>query len=131
MFCIELVWLALFGWYFATDYGTRKRVLALVLVVIAVGLSIVMIWPPEKKYPKPRELANFYQRMMDKLETLRDARSASAINFLHLSEVGIGWTFIIEGRPAPSPEERPNRSTMSSSPAICRPCRSRSLKDGI
>lgn len=46
MFVIELVWLALFGWYFATDYGTRKRVLALVLVVIAVGLSIVMIYPP-------------------------------------------------------------------------------------
>ena len=32
----------LFGWYFATDYGTRKRVLALVLVIIAVGLSTVM-----------------------------------------------------------------------------------------
>src|SRR2546423_14628010 len=49
MFFIELVWLGLFGWYFATDYGTRKRVLALLLVVIAVGLSIVMIYPPEKK----------------------------------------------------------------------------------
>jgi SecD/SecF fusion protein len=51
MFFIELVWLALFGWYFATDFGTRKRVLALVLVVIAVGLSLVMIYPPEKKIP--------------------------------------------------------------------------------
>lgn len=51
MFFIELIWLGLFGWYFATDYGTRKRVLALVLVVIAVGLSIVMIYPPEKKIP--------------------------------------------------------------------------------
>src|SRR5438876_983433 len=49
MFFIELVWLGLFGWYFATDYGTRKRVLALALVVIAVGLSIVMIYPPDKK----------------------------------------------------------------------------------
>jgi SecD/SecF fusion protein len=49
MFFIELVWLGLFGWYFATDYGTRKRVLAFLLVAIAVGLSIVMIWPPEKK----------------------------------------------------------------------------------
>ncbi len=51
LFIIELVWLGLFGWYFATDYGTRKRVLALVLVVIAVGLSIVMIYPPDKKIP--------------------------------------------------------------------------------
>jgi SecD/SecF fusion protein len=49
MFFIELVWLGLFGWYFATDYGARKRILALVLVVIAVTLSIVMIWPPDKK----------------------------------------------------------------------------------
>jgi SecD/SecF fusion protein len=49
MFLIELVWLGLFGWYFATDYGVRKRILALVLVVIAVALSIVMIWPPDKK----------------------------------------------------------------------------------
>ena len=49
MFFIELVWLALFGWYFATDYGMRKRLLALALVVIAVGLSIVMVYPPEKK----------------------------------------------------------------------------------
>jgi SecD/SecF fusion protein len=49
MFVVELVWLGLFGWYFATDYGTRKRVLALLLVIIAVALSIVMIWPPEKK----------------------------------------------------------------------------------
>jgi SecD/SecF fusion protein len=51
MFFIELIWLALFGWYFATDYGTRKRVLALALVTIAVGLSIVMIYPPDKKIP--------------------------------------------------------------------------------
>jgi SecD/SecF fusion protein len=49
MFFVELVWLALFGWYFATDYGTRKRVLALVLVVVAVAMSVVMVYPPEKK----------------------------------------------------------------------------------
>jgi SecD/SecF fusion protein len=49
MFFIELVWLGLFGWYFATDYGVRKRILALVLVIVAVALSVIMIWPPEKK----------------------------------------------------------------------------------
>jgi putative ABC transport system permease protein len=68
----------------------------------------MQIWPPEKKYARPHELANFYQRIMEKLETLPEAASASAINFLHLSEVGIGWTFTIEGRPNPPPEERPN-----------------------
>ena len=49
MFLVELLWLALFGWYFATDYGTRKRVLAFILVAVAVGMSILMIYPPEKK----------------------------------------------------------------------------------
>src|SRR6202171_3081600 len=49
MFFIELLWLGLFGWYFATDYGTRKRVLALVLVVVAVAMSVAMIYPPDKK----------------------------------------------------------------------------------
>src|ERR1043165_5084117 len=49
MFFIELVWLGLFGWYFATDYGLRKRILAFLLVAIAVGLSIVMIYPPKDK----------------------------------------------------------------------------------
>ena len=42
MFCIELVWLGLFGWYFATDYGTRKRVLALVLFAV-LGIPVA-VW---------------------------------------------------------------------------------------
>ena len=49
MFFIELLWLGLFGWYFATDYGARKRILAFVLVAVAVALSVVMIYPPDKK----------------------------------------------------------------------------------
>src|SRR3989440_1781263 len=49
MFFIELLWLGLFGWYFATDYGARKRILAFVLVVVAVAMSVMMIYPPDKK----------------------------------------------------------------------------------
>ena len=41
--------LVLFGWYFATDAGPRKRLIALALVVIIVGGSLKMIWPPQKK----------------------------------------------------------------------------------
>ena len=41
--------LVLFGWYFATDQGLRKRLLALTLTVLLVVFSIVTIWPPEKK----------------------------------------------------------------------------------
>ena len=41
--------LVLFGWYFATDQGLRKRLLATMLMLLLVGFSIVTIWPPQKK----------------------------------------------------------------------------------
>src|SRR5882724_8756295 len=41
--------LILFGWYFATDYGPRKRALASALMVLLVAFSFATIWPPQKK----------------------------------------------------------------------------------
>src|SRR4051812_13817630 len=41
--------LILFGWYFATDMGLRKRLLATILVTLLVVFSIMTIWPPDKK----------------------------------------------------------------------------------
>src|SRR6266480_5343907 len=48
-FFIGLVLLVLFGWYFATDQGPRKRLLAATLVLLLVTFSIFTIWPPQKK----------------------------------------------------------------------------------
>jgi SecD/SecF fusion protein len=48
-FFIGLLLLILFGWYFATDYGLRKRLLAGLLAAMLVAFSIATIWPPEKK----------------------------------------------------------------------------------
>ena len=48
-FFIGLATLVLFGWYFATDQGLRKRLLAATLVLLLVVSSIVTIWPPQKK----------------------------------------------------------------------------------
>src|SRR6266851_5368175 len=48
-FFIGLVLLVLFGWYFATDQGTRKRLLAFTLMLLLVSFSVVTIWPPDKK----------------------------------------------------------------------------------
>src|SRR3984893_1610260 len=45
--CLGL--LVLFGWYFATDIGLRKRLLALTLMALLVVFSIATIWPPQKK----------------------------------------------------------------------------------
>ena len=41
--------LVLFGWYFATDQGPRKRLLATTLMLLLVIFSIAMMWPPQKK----------------------------------------------------------------------------------
>jgi len=48
-FFIGLAMLVLFGWYFATDQGLRKRLLALTLMLVLVVFSIATIWPPQKK----------------------------------------------------------------------------------
>jgi len=49
VFFIGLGLLILFGWYFATDVGPRKRVLAAVLVSLLTIFSIWSNWPPEQK----------------------------------------------------------------------------------
>ncbi|HEY2711514.1 MAG TPA: protein translocase subunit SecD [Chthoniobacterales bacterium] len=48
-FFIGLLLLVLFGWYFATDFGPRKRLIATLLVALLIAFSIVTIWPPKQK----------------------------------------------------------------------------------
>jgi SecD/SecF fusion protein len=48
-FFVGLATLVLFGWYFATDQGLRKRLLAAALMLLLVAFSIAAIWPPQKK----------------------------------------------------------------------------------
>ncbi|MGI8889274.1 MAG: protein translocase subunit SecD [Chthoniobacterales bacterium] len=48
-FFLGIALLFLFGWYFATDRGQRKHLLAAVLVVVLVIFSVWSVWPPEKK----------------------------------------------------------------------------------
>ncbi|HEY2143468.1 MAG TPA: protein translocase subunit SecD, partial [Candidatus Udaeobacter sp.] len=48
-FFVGLAMLVLFGWYFASDQGLRKRLLASTLMLLLVIFSIATIWPPQKK----------------------------------------------------------------------------------
>ena len=48
-FGLGLLLLVLFGWYFATDYGPRKRLLATALMILLVAFSLATIYPPQKK----------------------------------------------------------------------------------
>ena len=41
--------LILFGWYFATDHGARKRMLATALMVLLVAFSLATIYPPREE----------------------------------------------------------------------------------
>src|SRR5437763_10021413 len=47
-FLVGLAMLVLFGWYFATDQGLRKRLIATALLLVLVVFSIATIWPPKK-----------------------------------------------------------------------------------
>src|SRR6266545_3720701 len=48
-FLVGLAMLVLFGWYFATDQGLRKRLLAMTLMLVLVVSSIATIWPPKER----------------------------------------------------------------------------------
>lgn len=48
-FFFGLLLLILFGWYFATDFGARKRWLGVVLTVLLVAFCIEQILPPKEK----------------------------------------------------------------------------------
>jgi putative ABC transport system permease protein len=74
------------------------------------GVLTAQVWPHEMTYVKPHDLASLHRRIVERLETLPGVSSAGAISFLPLSEMGIGSSFSIEGRPAPSMETRPNAS---------------------
>jgi SecD/SecF fusion protein len=45
-FFFGLLLLIMFGWYFATEHGPRKRLLATLLMVLLVAFSIFTIYPP-------------------------------------------------------------------------------------
>jgi len=48
-FLFGLLLLILFGWYFATDAGRRKRILGSVLTVLLVAFCIQSVYPPDQK----------------------------------------------------------------------------------
>lgn len=48
-FIFGLTALILFGWYFATDFGRRKLLLATVLTLLLAGLCLESVYPPAKK----------------------------------------------------------------------------------
>jgi putative ABC transport system permease protein len=61
---------------------------------------------PKAKYSTAQQVAAFYHQAMQRIQTEPGVESASAINFLPLTNVGDSTTLNIEGRNPPSPGQK-------------------------
>jgi putative ABC transport system permease protein len=59
----------------------------------------------------------FFRQISDRVATLPGVRAVGAVNTLPLTGLSPGSGFAVDGRPAPSPEQRPNGLLRSVSPA--------------
>ena len=59
----------------------------------------------------------FFRQVTDRIATLPGVRAVGAVNALPLTGLGVGATFAVEGRPAPSAEQRPMALLRSVTPA--------------
>ena len=62
---------------------------------------------PRAVYPERNQIAPFYDQLLERVRTLPGAQSAAAISTLPLSGSNADDEFVIEGRPAPQPDQRP------------------------
>jgi putative ABC transport system permease protein len=72
-------------------------------------LLTMQIWLSRAGYNKSRDIAEFYRKALDRIESIPGVESASAINFLPLSRLSDIVNFTIEGATAPpTPKEQPS-----------------------
>jgi putative ABC transport system permease protein len=62
----------------------------------------------------------FFQQLSERVASLPGVRSVGAINGVPLSGLGVGSPFAVDGRPAPSPEQRPTAVLRSVTPGYFR-----------
>ena len=67
----------------------------------------MQVFLPRAKYPGGRQVASFYQRVLQRIQTLPGVESAGAITYPPLGLISPTVPFIIEGRTSPTPEEAP------------------------
>jgi putative ABC transport system permease protein len=63
---------------------------------------------PDTRYPRPDQRAGFYAELLERVRILPGVISAAAITELPLGgDASIATRFIVEGRPAPAPGQKP------------------------
>ncbi len=65
---------------------------------------------PRSQYSSDQQIASFYERLLDRIKTLPEVRSAGAITALPLSGTDNGSDFFIEGQPPPPPDNKNDTS---------------------
>jgi putative ABC transport system permease protein len=73
----------------------------------AEGVLTASITLPLPKYPKPEQRIEFYQRLLERLSAMPGAGAASMVSLIPLGGSNTGMNMLIEGQPAPRPEETP------------------------
>jgi putative ABC transport system permease protein len=68
--------------------------------VLAIDVDL-----PKSKYPENRQVAAFYEQLLEHIGVLPGVQAAGAVEFLPLSGVDSSTGLFIEGRPAPAPGE--------------------------
>jgi putative ABC transport system permease protein len=62
---------------------------------------------PQAVYPERNQIAPFYSQLLERVRTLPGVQSAAAVSSLPLAGNDNDAGFLIEGRPAPQPDQRP------------------------
>lgn len=75
---------------------------------------------PQAAYPERNQVAHFYSRLLERVRTLPGAQSAAAVSSLPLTGFDSDAGFVIEGRPAPRPDQQPVAWVSSVSPGYFR-----------
>jgi SecD/SecF fusion protein len=106
-FTFGLVILIIFGWYFATDIGRRKRILGTVLTILLVAFCLVSVYPPRDKVHRGIDLqggVSFLLQLVaegDKKITPNLQEQAVGVIDKRINQFGVGEPVI-----APQGEDR-------------------------
>jgi predicted permease len=71
------------------------------------GVLTAQLGLPEDDYPGPRQRAQFFDDLVDKLQALPGVSQASAITFMPLAGTGSATSFWVNDRPIPEDGEKP------------------------
>ena len=73
----------------------------------AEGVLTASFTLPTTKYTNPEQRFAFYQRLLDRVKVMPGVQAASMVSLIPLGGSNTGRNFIIEGQPAPQPEDAP------------------------